>query len=144
MKNFILTTALAASVANAAATSGKFTALSYNVAGLPQILQGNEVPGDKTENSKLIGSLFAKYGYDIIHAQEDFNYHASIYETDNHVARTATSKTSVRPSSRRFEVFSVMSGLRMTSVSFMPAPVGAVRPRTAWPRPSPRQPHRAR
>jgi hypothetical protein len=91
MKSVILSVALAASVANAAATSGKFTALSYNVAGLPQILQGNEVPGDKTENSKLIGSLFAKYGYDIIHVQEDFNYHASIYETDNHPVRTATS-----------------------------------------------------
>jgi hypothetical protein len=91
MKNIILAAALAANVAIAAPTSGKFTALSFNVAGLPQILQGNEVPGDKTENSKLIGSLFAKYGYDIIHVQEDFNYHASIYETDNHAFRTATS-----------------------------------------------------
>ena len=91
MKNIILVAALATSFAASAPTSGKFTALSFNVAGLPQILQGNEVPGDKTANSKLIGSYFAKYGYDLIHVQEDFNYHASIYETDNHPARSATS-----------------------------------------------------
>jgi hypothetical protein len=91
MKNTIFTIALAAKLALAAPTSGKFTALSYNVAGLPQILQGNDVPGDKTDNSKQIGAYFAKYDYDVIHMQEDFNYHASIYATDNHPERTATS-----------------------------------------------------
>ncbi|KAI5928085.1 endonuclease/Exonuclease/phosphatase [Camillea tinctor] len=74
-----------------AATSGDFSVLTMNVAGLPEILNGNDVPGDKTANSKLIGSKFAAYNYDIIHAQEDFNYHASIYETDTHPYRTATS-----------------------------------------------------
>ncbi|KAI1506461.1 endonuclease/Exonuclease/phosphatase [Biscogniauxia marginata] len=74
-----------------AATSGDFNILTMNVAGLPEILNGNEVPGDKTTNSELIGSKFAAYGYDIIHAQEDFNYHASIYKTDTHPYRTATS-----------------------------------------------------
>ncbi|KAK7432007.1 hypothetical protein QQZ08_001297 [Neonectria magnoliae] len=62
-----------------------------NVAGLPGIIQSNEVPGDKTTNSLLIGTYFAKYGYDIINVQEDFNYHASIYKTDNHPYRTPTS-----------------------------------------------------
>jgi hypothetical protein len=53
-----------------AATSGKFNVLSMNVAGLPAILNGNEVPGDKATNSRLIGSKFAEYGYDVIHVQE--------------------------------------------------------------------------
>jgi hypothetical protein len=91
MKNPILTIALATRLALAAPTTGKFTALSYNVAGLPQILQGNDVPGDKTDNSKQIGAYFAKYDYDLIHIQEDFNYHASIYASDSHPERTATS-----------------------------------------------------
>ncbi|KAH6657597.1 endonuclease exonuclease phosphatase family protein [Truncatella angustata] len=74
-----------------AATSGKLNVLSMNVAGLPEFLQDNEVPGDKTTNSGTIGSKFAEYGYDIIHVQEDFNYHAYIYDTDTHEYRTATS-----------------------------------------------------
>ncbi|GJD02285.1 endonuclease/exonuclease/phosphatase family protein [Colletotrichum higginsianum] len=74
-----------------AQTSGDLTVLAMNVAGLPEILQNNDVPGDKTTNSRTIGSYFAKFNYDIIHVQEDFNYHAYIYETDNHPYRTATS-----------------------------------------------------
>ena len=83
--------ALAAIPVAIAATSGSFTALSFNVAGLPQILQGNDVPGDKTNNTATIGTKFAQYGYDIINVQEDFNYHATLYEYDNHPYRTATS-----------------------------------------------------
>ncbi|KAI0181768.1 endonuclease exonuclease phosphatase family protein [Hypoxylon sp. FL1284] len=84
--------ALTLSVGSAlAATSGEFNILSMNVAGLPEFLNGNEVPGDKTTNSKMIGSKFAEYGYDIINVQEDFNYHAYIYDTDTHAYRTATS-----------------------------------------------------
>ncbi|KAK0120133.1 hypothetical protein ONS95_011541 [Cadophora gregata] len=92
-----LTLSLAAAAASlvssvsAAATSGDFNVLTMNVAGLPAILNGNDVPGDKTTNSLLIGTLFAKYDYDIIHVQEDFNYHASVYSTDDHPFRTATS-----------------------------------------------------
>ena len=74
-----------------AATSGEFSVLTMNVAGLPAVLNGNDVPGDKTENSRNIGSKLAAYNYDVIHVQEDFNYHASIYETDNHAFRTPTS-----------------------------------------------------
>lgn len=53
-----------------AATSGEFNVLTMNVAGLPDFLNNNEVPGDKATNSGLIGSKFAEYGYDIIHTQE--------------------------------------------------------------------------
>lgn len=74
-----------------AATSGDFNVLTMNVAGLPEILNGNDVPGDKTANSRNMGSKFAAYNYDVIHVQEDFNFHAYIYETDNHPYRTATS-----------------------------------------------------
>ncbi|WYZ43429.1 hypothetical protein EsH8_VI_001128 [Colletotrichum jinshuiense] len=74
-----------------AQTSGDITVLAMNVAGLPEILQSNDVPGDKTTNSRSIGTYFSKYNYDIINVQEDFNYHAYIYETDTHPYRTATS-----------------------------------------------------
>jgi hypothetical protein len=53
-----------------AATSGQFTALTFNVAGLPEILQSNDVNGTKTENAQEIGTYFSEYGYDIIHLQE--------------------------------------------------------------------------
>ena len=62
---------LAATVAAAEpVTAGRFSILSMNVAGLPQILQNNDVPGDKTTNAKTIGSLFAAYDFDVIHVQE--------------------------------------------------------------------------
>ncbi|KAB2570083.1 Sphingomyelinase [Lasiodiplodia theobromae] len=83
--------ASAAIPAAMAATSGTLTALSMNVAGLPEILQNNDVPGDKTTNTASIGTKFSEYSYDIIHVQEDFNYHATLYEYDTHPYRTATS-----------------------------------------------------
>ncbi|KAF1957841.1 hypothetical protein CC80DRAFT_592324 [Byssothecium circinans] len=76
---------------SAPATSGTFNILSFNVAGLPAILNNNEVPGDKTANTARIGSLFSQYNYSLIHVQEDFNYHATLYENDDHPFRTATS-----------------------------------------------------
>ena len=89
MKSFVTFTLLLGGAL--AAPSGDFTVLSMNVAGLPAILNSNDVPGDKTTNAKLIGSFFSKHNYSIIHAQEDFNYHASIYATDTHPFRTSTS-----------------------------------------------------
>jgi hypothetical protein len=53
-----------------AATSGKFSILSMNVAGLPPIFNGNDVPGDKATNAATIGTKFAEYGHDVIHVQE--------------------------------------------------------------------------
>lgn len=54
----------------AAPTSGKFSLLSMNVAGLPQILQDNDVPGDKATNAGYIGADFAMYDFDVINVQE--------------------------------------------------------------------------
>lgn len=62
----------------AAADSGDFSILSFNVAGLPEVLQSNDESGDKTVNSGLIGTFFGEYAFDVIHVQEDFNYHAYI------------------------------------------------------------------
>lgn len=88
------------------------TALTFNIAGLPEIIQTNDVEGDKTENTGAIGDSMAKNAFDFINVQEDFNYHAALvrsppkshvnskplannhvsqYETDNHKFRTATS-----------------------------------------------------
>ncbi len=53
-----------------AATSGRFNVLSMNVAGLPAILNSNDVPGDKATNAATIGSKFAASNYDVIHVQE--------------------------------------------------------------------------
>lgn len=78
-------------VALSAATTGTFDAMTFNVAGLPAFLNGNDVPGDKTANTARIGQLFAQYDTDIIHVQEDFNYHATLYANDDHPYRTATS-----------------------------------------------------
>lgn len=93
-----------------AQASGTFDFLTYNVAGLPAFLSGNGVPGDKATNAGTIGSKLAEGAYDVVHLQEvhftlsitaepsmctdnhqDFNYHAYIYETDNHPYRTPTS-----------------------------------------------------
>lgn len=62
--------ASAALVGSALAASGDFNVLTMNVAGLPEILQGNDVPGDKTVNSNTMGSKFSEYNYDMIHVQE--------------------------------------------------------------------------
>ncbi|KAJ7631978.1 mannose-binding lectin [Mycena polygramma] len=75
----------------AAAPAGTFDILSMNVAGLPEILNGNGESGDKTDNTAVIGQDMAKFAYDVIHVQEDFNYHATLYANDNHPFRTATS-----------------------------------------------------
>lgn len=70
MLKFVAALAGFASTSVAAATSGDFNILSFNVAGLPAILNGNEVPGDKATNAGTIGTYFAEYDYDVIHVQE--------------------------------------------------------------------------
>lgn len=67
-----------ARVTAATPTTGSLSILSFNVAGLPEILQSNDEDGDKTTNTLLIGTKFAAYDFDVIHVQEDFNYHASL------------------------------------------------------------------
>ncbi|SCL15619.1 Jacalin-like lectin domain-containing protein [Micromonospora nigra] len=68
-----------------AAASGAFSVLTYNVAGLPEPLSG----GNPAVNTRPIGERVN--AYDIVNVQEDFNYHADLYETDMHPHRTPTS-----------------------------------------------------
>lgn len=72
----------------AAADSGTFSVLSYNVAGLPAAINSSSTP--RESSTTAIGQRIAPY--DIVHAQEDFNYHAYLYAGDTaHAYRTATS-----------------------------------------------------
>ncbi|MFF4256924.1 jacalin-like lectin [Streptomyces sp. NPDC001663] len=72
----------------AAADSGTFSVLSYNVAGLPESLSSAPTPRDTSTTA--IGQRIAPY--DIVHVEEDFNYHAYLYAADTaHAYRTPTS-----------------------------------------------------
>jgi hypothetical protein len=70
---------------SAAAGATTFTVLSYNVDGLPAILQDGGQPDLYTP---IIGQKIRDY--DIINVQEDFNSHAALYAGDDHPFRTAT------------------------------------------------------
>ena len=72
----------------AAADSGTFNVLSYNVAGLPESLSSASTPRDTSTTA--IGQRIAPY--DIVHVEEDFNYHSYLYAADtDHAYRTPTS-----------------------------------------------------
>ena len=70
-----------------AADQGTFSVLSYNVAGLPEGL--SSAPTPRASATTAIGQRLGPY--DIIHVQEDFNYHANLYAADSHPYRTPTS-----------------------------------------------------
>ncbi|MCZ4124778.1 jacalin-like lectin [Streptomyces sp. H39-S7] len=82
---------LVATASPAAATdpvSGSFSTLTYNVAGLPAILSSASTARDTSTTA--IGQRIAPY--DIVHVEEDFNYHSYLYAADNaHAHRTPTS-----------------------------------------------------
>lgn len=73
--------------APAHAAEGSFSALTYNIAGLPEAISSAPTPRKSATNE--IGRRIA--GFDIVNVQEDFNYHAYLYETDVHAYRTPTS-----------------------------------------------------
>ncbi|MFF5185937.1 jacalin-like lectin [Streptomyces sp. NPDC000345] len=78
----------AAAPSAAAADSGTFSVLSYNVAGLPEAI--SSAPTPRESSTTAIGQRIAPY--DVVHVQEDFNYHAYLYAADTaHAYRTATS-----------------------------------------------------
>ncbi|WP_329049051.1 jacalin-like lectin [Amycolatopsis sp. NBC_01488] len=80
--------AAAPAVAHAdTADGGSFSVLSYNVAGLPEGISSAPTPRQSatTEIGRRIGA------YDLVHVEEDFNYHAALYSTDTHAYRTPTS-----------------------------------------------------
>lgn len=69
----------------AAETSGSFSALTYNVAGLPQGISS----GNPAVNTGPIGRRTG--AYDLVHVQEDFNYHGRLAAEDAHPFETVTS-----------------------------------------------------
>ncbi|WP_406005246.1 endonuclease/exonuclease/phosphatase family protein [Streptomyces sp. NBC_00637] len=80
--------ATASPAAAADPVSGSFSALTYNVAGLPEILSSASTP--RESSTTAIGQRLAPY--DIVHVEEDFNYHAHLYAGDtSHAYRTPTS-----------------------------------------------------
>ncbi len=69
-----------------AQADGTFTALTYNVAGLLEPFSS----GNPAANTKVISCKIR--GYTLVNVQEDFNYHAALYDTcDDHPYRSATS-----------------------------------------------------
>lgn len=70
-----------------AAGSGSFSVLTYNVAGLPESI--SSAPTPRSSASTAIGERLRPY--DIVNLQEDFNYHAKIYDANSHPHRTPTS-----------------------------------------------------
>ncbi|HWS36426.1 MAG TPA: endonuclease, partial [Actinoplanes sp.] len=74
--------------APAQAAAGTFTVLTYNVAGLPDIISSAEV--DRQAAHTAIGQRLGPF--DVVQVQEDFNYHAHLYAADTtHAYRTPTS-----------------------------------------------------
>ncbi|MCF0074404.1 endonuclease/exonuclease/phosphatase family protein [Dyadobacter sp. CY261] len=68
-------------------TSGSFSVITYNIAGLPQIISSAVSP--RKESIAAIGHLLNRY--DIAHVQEDFNYNQHLYGSGNaHPFRTPT------------------------------------------------------
>jgi jacalin-like lectin domain-containing protein/endonuclease/exonuclease/phosphatase family protein len=70
-----------------AADGGSFSVLAVNVAGLPEGI--SSAPTPRKPATTAIGQRIA--AYDVVHAQEDFNYHAYLYAADTHAYRTPTS-----------------------------------------------------
>lgn len=67
------------------AYSGEIHLLTYNIAGLPQMLSSAQTA--REPSIKRIGQLINDF--DIVNVQEDFNYNKYLYEENNHSYRTA-------------------------------------------------------
>ena len=68
------------------ATEGEFSVITYNVAGLPEIISSAV-----TSRESSIAEIGRRLNdYDIVHVQEDFNYNTALYESGNsHPYRSA-------------------------------------------------------
>lgn len=88
MKSLTVAAVLSALVApNAMAESGSFTTLTYNVAGLLEVFSSAE--SDRQAATEQISCYVNEF--DVVNVQEDFNYHAALYDTCNdHPYRSAT------------------------------------------------------
>lgn len=66
------------------ATAGEFSVLTYNVAGLPQLISSAKTP--RASSIKRIGARIG--AFDIVNVQEDFNYNEYLYADNGHPYRT--------------------------------------------------------
>jgi len=70
----------------AGANAGSFSTLTYNIAGLLEPFSSS----NPATNTPIISCKIK--GYTLVNVQEDFNYHAALYDTcDDHTYRSATS-----------------------------------------------------
>ncbi len=67
-----------------AATAGEFSVLTYNVAGLPELISSAQTP--RASSIKRIGARIG--AFDIVNVQEDFNYNDYLYAENEHPYRT--------------------------------------------------------
>jgi endonuclease/exonuclease/phosphatase (EEP) superfamily protein YafD len=67
------------------ASISEFSILTYNVAGLLEPFSS----GNPSKNTPYISEL--TNNFDMVHVQEDFNYHAALYADNHHPYRTSTS-----------------------------------------------------
>jgi hypothetical protein len=81
----VVAVAVPSAAAAVPASTGTFSVLSYNVAGLPEGISS----GTPAASTPIIGQRIRPY--DVVHVQEDFNYHASLYANNTHPFRTPTS-----------------------------------------------------
>lgn len=80
--------AAASAARTTTATGGTFSVLTYNVAGLLELFSSATTRRDSSTSQ--IGRMVN--AFDIVHVQEDFNYHAYLYDKGNvHPYRSATS-----------------------------------------------------
>ncbi|RSM09100.1 hypothetical protein CDV31_007867 [Fusarium ambrosium] len=70
--------------------ASSFSLLTYNVAGLPEIINENGIK-DKKLSASFIGQYIREQSYDVVHLQEDFHLHDVILNNDNHTFHTASS-----------------------------------------------------
>lgn len=69
------------------ARSGSFSVITYNIAGLPQVISSAKTP--RSESTVAIGRKLN--AFDIVHVQEDFNYNSRLYSPGNqHPYRSKT------------------------------------------------------
>ncbi|TDS17474.1 endonuclease/exonuclease/phosphatase family protein [Sphingobacterium paludis] len=73
------------------ATEGELTLLTYNVAGLPQLISAAESP--RAASMKEIGQKIN--AFDIVNVQEDFHYHNELYYAGNRHTYRTRHKTSI-------------------------------------------------
>jgi endonuclease/exonuclease/phosphatase family metal-dependent hydrolase len=88
MVGYLLLGIASLATAPAFTEEGSFSTLTYNVAGLPQGF--SSAVGDRAAATALI-SCYVK-SFDFVNVQEDFNYHATLYDScDDHPFRSPTS-----------------------------------------------------